>query len=85
MPTESEKKKYWLDKPTNVNKLVYFLYGVCALLFLFDFFYARYGHYEFENWYGFYAIFGFISYVALIHVGKALRKLVKRNESYYDD
>lgn len=78
-------RKYWLDNPRNVDKLVYVLYAVCALLFLVDFAYEKHGHFAFEEWVAFYAWYGFLSYVGLIFVSKAFRRLVKRNEDYYGD
>lgn len=84
-PANPADKRYWLDDPGNVNKLVYALYIICALLFAADFFYEKHGHFSFEQWLGFYGWFGFLSYVGLIHVAKGLRRLVKRDEDYYDD
>ena len=80
-----DEKKYWIDNPRNVTKLAYALYVCCALLFVIDFFYTKHAHFGFEHWLGFYAWFGFLSYVGLIFVSKAFRRLVKRDEDYYDD
>ena len=80
-----EDKTYWLDQPGNVNKLVYGLYGVCALLFLLDFFYHKHTSFLFEGWLGFFAWFGFIACVVLVLVAKQLRKVLRRGEDYYDD
>ena len=38
----------------------------------------------FENWIGFYGIYGFLSCVGLIFLAKGFRKIVKRPEDYYD-
>ncbi len=46
-------KKYWLDDPRNIKKVVYALYAVCALLLAADFFYEKHAHFEFEKWFGF--------------------------------
>jgi hypothetical protein len=78
-------KPYWLDNPGNVDKLVYALYAICAVLFLLDLFYRKHVHFMFEHWFGFYAWYGFLSYVGLIFVAKAFRLLVKRDEDYYRD
>lgn len=77
-------KKYWLDKPGNVNRLVYTLYAVCAVLVLVDFLYHKHVNFSFESWFGFFSWFGFIACVALVLVAKKMRKLVKRDEDYYD-
>lgn len=78
-------KEYWLDKSHNIKKLIYALYLVCATLIILDFFYEKHGHFEFEHWLGFYAWYGFLSYVGLIFLAKGLRRLLKRNEDYYRD
>ena len=41
--------------------------------------------FAFESWPGFYAFFGFVACVALVLAAKELRKLVMRDESYYDE
>ena len=78
-------KRYWLDDPRNVNRLVYTLYTVCGALFAADFFYHKHVHFGFENWIGFYGIYGFLSYVSLIFIAKGFRRIVMRREGYYDD
>jgi len=81
-------KKYWLDQPKNVNKIVYLLYAVCAALLLVELyifiFGHKHGHFDFENWFGFYAWFGFLAYISIVMSAKLFRKLIKRKEDYYD-
>lgn len=77
-------KNYWLDKSKNVNKLVYILYSVCALLLLVDLLYHKHVHFNFEGWFGFYAWFGFLAYTFIVMSAKLFRKLIKRQEDYYD-
>lgn len=80
------EKQYWLDKPGNVDKFVYALYGLCAVLFAADFFYTKHVEFSFEHWFGFYAIFGFVACVALVVASKwLLRPTVMRDEDYYAD
>ena len=78
------EKRYWLDDPKNVDKVVYTLYAVCGLLLLADFFYHKHVHFSFENWIGFYGLYGFFGSVLLVLLAKQLRKLVMRSEDYYD-
>jgi hypothetical protein len=79
-----DKAAYWLDEPKNVTKIVYGLVLVCLALLAGDFFYHKHVHFAFEGFWGFYALAGFVSYVFLIFSAKLLRKLVKREEDYYD-
>jgi purine-cytosine permease-like protein len=81
---KNNDKKYWLDQPRNVNKIVYTLYTTCAVLFLADFFYHKHAHFNFENWFGFYAWFGFVAYISIVMSAKLFRKIIKRKENYYD-
>ena len=77
-------KKYWLDEQRNVNKLIWALVLVCGLLFLSDFFYYKKSHFDFEQWWGFYGWYGFLAYCGIVLSAKALRRILKRDESYYD-
>jgi len=79
----SERRR-WLDEPRNVTRLVYALYAACALVLLADLMVHRHAHFGFEQWAGFFAVFGFFAYVAIVNAGKLLRRLVKRPENYYD-
>ncbi len=81
----NEERRYWLDDPKNVNKIVYTLYAVCALLVLLDLTYHKHGHYGFEEWIGFHGWYGFVSCVLLVLAAKVLRVILKREEDYYDE
>jgi len=78
-------KRYWLDDPRNVRKIVYALVVVCVLLVLLDFFYDKHAHFDAENWFGFYGFYGFVCCVGLVLAAKELRRLVMRREDYYGD
>ena len=82
--TPQKDKKYWLDKPSNINKIIYVLYASCAGLLLLDFIYHKHTYFQFEHWFGFYAWFGFLAYTAIVMSAKLLRKIIKRQENYYD-
>jgi phosphatidylserine synthase len=79
-----EDRKYWLDEPGNVKKIIWALFAVCAALFLADAFYHKHSHFEAENFFGFYAIFGFVVCVALVLAAKGMRVFLMRSEDYYD-
>ena len=56
-----------------------------SIRFLLDFVFAKHNHFDWEEWPGFYAIFGFAACVMLVLIAKyVLRPLVKREENYYD-
>ena len=84
-PRKPERRSYWLDEPRNVDKLVYLVYGICVGLLFADLLYDKHPHFAVEGWLDFYGFYGFASYTALIFIAKALRKLVRRREDYYDE
>ena len=84
-PANRPNKKYWLDDPSNVDKIFYGLALICIGLFLTDLFYHKHAYFVFEDWFGFFAWYGFLCCVALVLLAKQMRKLVKRNEDYYGD
>ncbi len=82
---DNTEKTYWLDRPANVNKVVYALYAVCAMLVLADLLYHKHVHFDFEKWFGFFGFFGFVACVGLVLAAKVLGVLLKRDEDYYDE
>jgi hypothetical protein len=77
-------RKYWLDEPRNVDRIFYALCALCALLGLADLFYHKHVHYRWESWFAFYGVYGFVCCVALVLTAKQMRKIVMRDERYYD-
>jgi hypothetical protein len=79
-----KEKQYWIDDMRNVYKIFWALVAVCALLFVSDGFYHKHVIFDFENWFGFFGLFGFTVSFALVLVARELRKLIMRSEDYYD-
>jgi len=76
--------QHWLDRPGSVNTLIRGLAVICVVLVVADAFYEKVTHYGWEQAPGFYAVFGFVSCVALVVAAKGLRRLLMRDEDYYD-
>lgn len=74
----------WLDEPRNVTRIVHGLAVLCALALLADFFYTKHPHFSVEGWPAFYAVYGFVGSVTLVLTAKALRRLLMRDEDYYE-
>jgi hypothetical protein len=74
----------WLDDPRNVTRIVHGLAVLCGLALIADFFYAKHPHFAVEALPGFYAVYGFAVSMALVLSAKELRRLVRRDEDYYD-
>ena len=83
MKPEGEKERF-LDRQENVDRLLwgFTLLGVVALLV--DFFYHRHNYHPWEDLWGFYGIFGALAIIVLVQLAKGLRKLVMRDEDYYE-
>ncbi len=75
----------WLDDAANVDKLIKVLYVLCAALLVADFLFAKHGHFAFEDWPEFNAVYGFAAFVLIVFVAIALRKVISRPEDYYEE
>ncbi len=80
----NDGRKYWLDDPKNVKKVIAAVFVICAALFVADAFYHKHPHFAVEEWFGFYAIYGFIMCVGLVLAAKLMRVFLMRDEEYYD-
>ena len=72
-----------LDSARSGRVAFRWLCAVCAVLLLADLFYDKHAHYGFEDWFGFYGIYGFVVCVLLSLAARELRRFVKRDEEYY--
>ena len=88
-----DEPKRWLDDPANVKKLIKGFLVLCVLLLLaglwlqFGMEHSEDGHqsiFAAEGWFIFYPLYGFLAYVALVFISKGLRKIIMRDEDYYD-
>jgi hypothetical protein len=83
-PRDQAGRRYWLDDPQNVTKIVWTLVAVCVALFFADAAYDKHGHFAIEDLFGFFAIFGFVVCVALVLAAKWMRTFLMRPEDYYE-
>jgi hypothetical protein len=94
MTHEPNEKKHYFDDPRNVRFVLRMLFSACALVFLLDivnlflhWFGAgelRHAETSWEGLPGFYAIYGFVACVLLVLAAKEMRKVLMRDEGYYD-
>lgn len=80
----SETKKYWLDRSENVTKLFHAVWGVGIALLAVEVFLHKHEEFGFAGWFGFFAWFGFVACVTLVLTAKALRRILRRPEDYYE-
>ena len=79
----SERKR-WLDHPRNVTRLYRALWVVGFALLLGELLVHKHEDIAFAARFGFYALYGFVACVALVLTAKALRRVLKRPEDYYE-
>lgn len=80
-----KKKTALFDKPENVRRLQLGFFVALVLVLAAEFVVDMHGEFSVDSHFGFYAVFGFISYVTLIFVAKFLRRILIRKEDYYDN
>ena len=84
-------KKHIFDKKKNIMVLLLVFFSSCVFFFFLDLiFYAgladKHAVFEWEDWIGFYPVFGFVGCVILVLVSKyILRPIVMRDEDHHDD
>ena len=78
------EKKHVFDNPRNVKLTIYCLVAVCVVSLLADFFVHRHVVHPWEEMFGFYGFYGFGACVVLVLIAKELRKVLMREEDYYD-
>jgi hypothetical protein len=82
--TGGDERSDFFDNPKNVQWIFRVLYAIAVILFLVDFVYHRHVVHPWEGIWGFYPIYGFVGIVVLVLVAKQLRRVVMRDEDYYD-
>ena len=82
-PDQAEKQ-YLFDKPKNVQRLLRGFYLCCVLLVLAEFVIHRHVYHPWEGLFAFHAGYGFVACVVLVLAATQMRKLVMRDEDYYD-
>lgn len=82
--TDPDKKQTGLDSPAFGQKVVWAVVIISIGLGLADFMYHKHGHFEIENVPAFYGIFGFLAFIFVVFVGVILRKIIMRDEDYYE-
>ena len=76
----------WFDKKKNIDLLLFILYAACAAAGAAGFFIKNpHPHFpRLEELGVFYAFWGFVCFSGIVLLGQHLRKLVMRDEDYYD-
>jgi hypothetical protein len=83
MKSDGERERF-LDRQSNVDRLLWGFTLVGILVLAVDFFFHRHVLHSWEHLWGFYGIFGAVGIIVLVQLSKVLRKLVMRDEDYYE-
>lgn len=84
---QEQEKRYWLDDPSNIKRLIRWFFISCALMASLDLvflFCHKHVEFSFEDFPLFYCGYGLGACVLLVLVAKQLRKILMRREDYYD-
>jgi DNA phosphorothioation-dependent restriction protein DptG len=82
--TMPESKTHWLDSSKNVTMLYRGLWIVCAALFAADLFLHRHEDFSFATLFGFHSLYGFLACAVIVLAAKQLRRVLMRDEDYYE-
>lgn len=74
----------WADRPRVQRMVRLVLYVVCAGLLVAEFVIHRHASNRVEAVPLFYAIYGFAALIAAVTVARGLRRLLKRDDDFYD-
>lgn len=90
----SEEGQHFFDKPSNVRLVMRWFYAACAIVVLLDVVNLiqhwlgahelRHAEQQLEGLPEFYVLYGFVGVAFLVVAARGLRKLVMRDEDYYD-
>ena len=78
-----EEDPHWLTSPANIRKLWWGFSIVLALTVAAQLFIYVKGYFDVDGWFGFGAVYGFLSCLAMVLIAKGLGIFLKRNEDYY--
>ncbi|WP_394173643.1 hypothetical protein [Thalassotalea litorea] len=82
--SDEHNKPGFFEKPENISMILKVFYVICVLLVAADFIVHRHIYHDWENIPAFYAIYGFVGCVILVLIAKVMRKILMREETYYD-
>lgn len=78
-------KRHWLYRPENIRKLWRWGFGILAASVLVQLIFHVHGHFSLDDWFGFNAVYGFLTCAAMVLFAKLLGFFVKRDDTYYHD
>ncbi len=83
--SNDQSEQGFFDRPSNIQWMLRVFYSICAFLVIIDFFIHRHIETAAEKLPAFYAIYGFVACVILVLIANQMRKLLIRDEHYYEN
>lgn len=80
-----ERQLHWLVRPSTIRKLWIGSSIILALTVLAQTVIYVKGYFGVDAWFGFGAVYGFVSCLLMVLVAKLLGFVLKRPENYYDE
>jgi hypothetical protein len=77
-------KQNWFYRESSIKKLWIGAIVILALTVLAEVFVTLHPHFKVEGLFGFHALYGFLTCVAMVVFAKVLGYLIKRKDDYYD-
>ncbi len=81
---EKKTNEGYFDQPRTKKLLWGILIGMCTLSVALEPFIHRKSHFSIDNFFGFYAVLGFIACTGCILIAKCLGLILKKKVEYYD-
>ena len=80
-----KERKHWLYRPENIRKLWYLGFAILGASVLAQLVFEVHGHFGMDEWFGFNAVYGFLTCTGMVLFAKLLGLFVKRDDIYYED
>lgn len=82
-PERQPDHDHWLVRPKTI-RLLWWIFGtILALTVAGQLFIHFHAYFEVDGWFGFYAIYGFLTCVGMVVLAKLLGFVLKRPDDYY--
>lgn len=82
-PDDHSTATHWLQKPSTTRKLWVLFAVLLAASVLAQSLVHHHAYFGVDGWFGFNAVFGLVSCVAMVLFAKVLGMILKRAEDYY--
>ena len=83
--TDKEESLHWLVRPATIRRLWYGFSAVLVVVVLAQVVIPVKGYFGVDGWFGFGAVYGFLSCLLMVLVAKVLGLFLKRPQGYFCD